>query len=125
MKEVYKPIINFEGYYISNLGNVLSHKGKQPKILKVKVDKYGYGCVCLRANNKNHSFTIHRLVALHFIPNLEDKPTVNHKDGNKLNNVVTNLEWNTVSENTKHAYDNNLFTVVRDAKGRWLNPYEY
>lgn len=125
MLELFKPIEGFADYHISNLGKVVSYKGKNPRILKGKIDRYGYQCVCLRKDNKNHHFTVHRLVAEAFISNPHNKPTVNHKDGNKLNNSYENLEWHTVSENTKHAYDNGLFTVVRDAKGRWLNPYEY
>lgn len=125
MEEVFVPIHNFDNYFISNLGNVMSCKGKQPRILKQKVDKYGYCCVCLRRDNKNYYFTVHRLVAQSFIENPLDKPTVNHIDGNKQNNYYTNLEWHTISENTKHAYENGLFTVCRDAKGRWSSPYEY
>lgn len=123
--EVYKLIEGISGYEVSNLGNVRSTKRKQPIILKPKVNKYGYHEVCLRKDNKNVHRTVHRLVAMAFIDNPEDKPTVNHKDGNKLNNEVANLEWNTISENTKHAYNNGLFTVSRDAKGRWSSPYEY
>lgn len=125
MEELFKPIEGFPDYQVSNTGNVVSYKGKKPRILKCKVDKYGYKCVCLRRDNKNHHFTVHRLVAKAFVDNLYNKPTVNHIDGNKLNNNYTNLEWHTVAENTKHAYDNGLFTVCRDTKGRWLSPYEY
>lgn len=123
--EIYKEIQGFKDYYISNYGNVVSCKRKKPIILAPKVDKDGYYCVCLRKDNKNHHYTIHRLVAIHFIDNLFDKPCVNHKDGNKTNNLVTNLEWVTISENTKHAYDTGLFTVSRDTKGRWCRNHEH
>ena len=68
----------------------------------------GYSYVSLWKNGKSDNLKVSRLVALHFIPNDYDKPTVNHKDGNKQNDHYTNLEWNTVSENTQHAFDNGL-----------------
>ena len=120
MNEIWKPIVGYEDYYeISNLGNVRS-KGKcyidklgrvqnrKPKQLKTRVGKVGYLCVDLNANGISIQKHIHRLIAEAFILNPENKPTVNHKDGNKLNNDISNLEWNTYSENNKHAVDNNL-----------------
>ena len=136
MKELWVDIKGFEGLYqVSNKGNIKSlarydkyyrlgkpiMRHREEKILKFKTNKYGYYEVCLRKNNKNHHFCVHRLVASNFLLNLESKPTVNHIDGNKLNNEVYNLEFATVSENTKHAYENGLFTVTRDEKGRWCN----
>jgi len=120
MNEICKPIVGYEDFYeISNLGNVYS-KGKKyidtmnrvqnrkPKQLKTRVATIGYLCVDLNANGINVQKHIHRLIAEAFIPNPENKPTVNHKDGNKLNNDISNLEWNTYSENNKHAVDNGL-----------------
>ena len=66
--------------------------------------------VCL--TNKN-TYSIHRLVALTFIENKENKPEVNHKDGNKLNNHVSNLEWNTTQENLEHKRINNLGKTLK------------
>ena len=63
----------------------------------------------LRKDGKRKYLRIHRLVALQFIPNPDGLPQVNHKDGNKLNNNIDNLEWTTNSENTKHGYDNELY----------------
>lgn len=68
----------------------------------------GYVYVCLFKNNRQKTFRVNRLVALMFIPNPENKPEVNHKDGNKLNNCVSNLEWNTTKENIEHAYRTGL-----------------
>lgn len=87
-------------------GQLYSKKSK--KLLSLCVSTSGYYSYNTRINGKNKLFRIHRLVAQTFIPNLENKPFVNHKDGDKLNNKVENLEWVTPSENTKHAYKNNL-----------------
>lgn len=93
MKEIYKLIDN--KFYISNYGNVLDINKNKVKIYQ---NKY-LGC---KFGN------IHRLVAEAFIPNPENKPQVNHIDGNKYNNCVDNLEWVTNSENIKHAFKTGL-----------------
>ena len=114
--EIWKDIIDFENYYqVSNFGNIKSlerwvnstsnSKQLRPsKILKGNIDRDGYKKVTLSKENKFKYYTIHRLVALYFIDNPENKPTVNHIDGDKLNNNDWNLEWNTISEQNKHAY---------------------
>lgn len=76
---------------------------KKGLIKKQQVSK-GYLKVKLNKNSKSKWFLVHRLVAQAFIPNPENKPQVNHKDGNKFNNCVENLEWNTNSENQLHSY---------------------
>ncbi len=68
----------------------------------------GYLRVTLYKDGSRKNFLIHRLIATHFIPNPENKPQVNHIDGNKINNNIDNLEWVTPSENTQHAYDTGL-----------------
>ena len=73
-------------------------------ILKTNKNKKGYLYVVLSKNGKSKIVRIHRLVAQTFIPNLQNKPQVNHIDGIKSNNVVSNLEWCTNSENQKHAF---------------------
>lgn len=113
MEEIWKDIVGYEGkYQISNLGNVKSiyykkkTNKKDPHILvgnKYK-GRNPYRYVNLSKYGKIKSVKIHRLVAEYFIPNPENKPYVNHKDGDKGNNRVDNLEWVTPLENNLHAY---------------------
>lgn len=116
-EQVWKDIIGYEGLYqISNFGNVINVKTKKP--LKGKKDKKGYLCVVLYSNGKRKEHKRHRLVALNFIPNPFNKPEVNHKDGDKANNYVDNLEWATTKENINHAVQHNL---INDRKGESHN----
>lgn len=105
MQEEWRPIKGYEKYKISNKGEV--ENIKTGRILKKDASRKYYEVV-LSSNGKTKKYAIHRLVATHFIPNPENKPQVNHKDGNKLNNNVSNLEWVTRSENILHSYANNL-----------------
>jgi hypothetical protein len=98
--EEWKEIPNYPGYRISNCGNVWSKKMK--RILTAPLDKDGYGRIGLWNKMEVCKHMVHRLVAHAFIPNPEDKPTVNHIDGDKKNNHYTNLEWNTVAEQNNH-----------------------
>lgn len=100
-------IKGFEDYCISRTGKVLSPKGRY---LTPRTVKDGYLGVTLSKNNIQKQFLIHRLVAKYFIPNPKNKSEVNHKDGNKQNNNDWNLEWNTRSENEKHAWETGLKT---------------
>jgi hypothetical protein len=117
--EFWLPVVGYEGIYdISNLGRVkrlhaIRSRGRKTpdKIMKPRVDKDGYLKFTLQKNKKPKSFMLHRLIAFAFIPNIEKKPVINHKDGNKTNNSICNLEWCTVSENTKHAHNNGLAKV--------------
>lgn len=77
------------------------------KIVEVPAKLHDSNGYC-RVYADGQGYLVHRLVAEAFIPNPDDKPQVNHKDGNKRNNSVANLEWATQSENTQHAYDNGL-----------------
>lgn len=124
MQEMWKPIKDFEGLYeVSNLGNVRSldriftYRGKNQfgeyeinrafkgQLLKPNVLKDGYAQVTLlKPECKPRYFKIHRLVAEAFIPNPDNKPQVNHKNGIRNDNKVTNLEWVTISKNHKHAF---------------------
>ena len=104
MQEIWKPVVGYEGLYeISNLGRVksLPRNGTSfsEKILQHSIAK-GYRQVILSKNNERKSVTIHRLVATAFLPNEKNYPCINHKDENKQNNDVSNLEW------CSYAYNN-------------------
>ena len=99
--EKYMIIPGFDNYAISNKGTLKNVKNGN--ILKLQVGKTGYQQYTLCQNGIKKTFKIHRLVALAFIPNPERSLQVNHKDGNKLNNTVSNLEWCTAKENDTHA----------------------
>ena len=110
-KETWKDIKGFEGFYkISNYGNVFSlYSNIQLKKMITK----GYYVVSLSKNNNIKKYKIHRLVAINFILNPNNRLYINHKNGDKLNNNVDNLEWVTASENTIHAYKNKLLKPLK------------
>jgi len=111
MKEIWKDIKGYEGYYqVSSEGRVKSlarkircNRSLKERILKPGLGGFGYPQVILCVDNQKYNIFIHRLVAEAFIPNLENKLEVNHIDGNKENNRVDNLEWCTRKENMTHA----------------------
>lgn len=132
MKRV--PIYNYEGLYevdedgnIHSLSRPVLFKDKigqstvrhtKDKILKPSVNGNGYAQVRLCKNSSYKVITVHRIVASSFIDNCDNKPEINHKDGNKTNNKVSNLEWCTSSENQKHAYKMGLQKPNKTALGK-------
>jgi hypothetical protein len=117
----WKPVKGFEdSYEVSNDGFVMSlprsvkykHGGKDRfwpgKILSHYVARNGYCDITLKRANKNHHFGLHRLVGIAFLDNPHNLPQINHKDNNKHNNHVSNLEWCTQSGNVQHAFRNNF-----------------
>lgn len=121
MIEIWKPIANFENYEISNYGRVKSlnyNHANQERILVPEVTKKGYLRICLSKNNIKYKFRIHRLVAEAFIPNPDNLPQVNHKDEDKINNCVYNLEW------CDNKYNNNYGTKIERAIKTRMNKLE-
>lgn len=115
MEEIWKPVVGLEdAYEVSSLGNVRSlareyfingglYK-KKSVILKGSISTNGYHRHTLSFLDKRIYKNTHRIVAEAFIPNPDNKPQINHIDGNKLNNTVSNLEWCDAKENLNHAY---------------------
>ena len=117
MEEEWRPVKGYEGLYeVSNMGRVKSFHRHQIIIRKQRVDHSGYMRVCLNKDGTCNTKLVHRLVAIAFIQNPNNYEIVNHKDGNKKNNAVDNLEWCTQSYNIKHAYHNRLMNRDKQKK---------
>ena len=122
--EIWKDIQGYEG----NFGNVMALKREyssngskrftEEKVLKKRVKQDGYLNAALTLKGKRKDISVHRLVAMAFIDNPENKLEVNHKDGVKTNNEVSNLEWSTRKEQMKHAYSMGLNSIVINMENR-------
>ena len=119
-EQMEKDIPNHPGFKARTDGTII---GKRGRPMKGHVDSCGYREVLLSENGKTNNARVHRLMAETFIPNPYNLRDVNHKDGNKLNNDISNLEWVSHSSNVKHAYDNGLEKKVlgEDHHGSKLN----
>lgn len=110
VEEIYKDVKGYEGLYqVSNFGQILSlnyNKTGKPKLMKPSKNKDGYLRIFLCKDGKRKMFFIHRLVAEHFIPNPDNLPEINHKDENKENNSVENLEYCNHEYNCNHGTRN-------------------
>lgn len=124
MREIWKDVKGLEGkYQVSNFGRVKSlhyNQKNYSKVLKPQTNRCGYQTVNIGKKVR----TIHRLVAIAFIPNPKELCQVNHKDGNKTNNHVQNLEWCSVSENNLHAYRTGLKKATSDHLKKRINQYD-
>ena len=125
MKETWKEVFDYKGlYWVSNKGRVKSKR----KVKKISTNKEGYSYVCFSKKGITKTFLVHRLVAMAFIPNPFNLPTVNHIDGNKLNNHVPNLEWCSYSNNNIHAFKtglrkDNVFVYQYDENDNFMREY--
>lgn len=118
IKEIWKPVAGYEELYaVSDLGRVKSLKYGKEKILKPNKNGGGYLFVWLYRNGKRKMFLVHRLVASAFLPNPMGLPEVNHKDENKTNNIVSNIEWVSRWDNINYGTRN-----VRSAAAQRNDP---
>lgn len=126
--EIWKPVDGFENYSVSNFGRIKSDSRRaKGKILRPKLDRYGYYHLGLSKEGKRKWFTIHRLVASAFWHDREGGDQINHIDGNKTNNRLGNLEWVTCKQNNRHAWDIGLcekhrFSFCEYAKKNFRKP---
>lgn len=117
MKEIWKDVKGYEGWYqVSNTGKIKNVQSN--KILKCSYTDRNYLRATLCKNGEYKGFKVHRLVAIAFLPKPESSFEVNHKDGNKLNNNVNNLEWVSHEQNMKHGWKNGLIKLGKVGRKR-------
>ena len=115
--EIWKPIAGTNGFIeVSNEGRIRSLLRGEPRVLKTQVDNKGYHRIRVTIEREKMSYKVHREVARAFIENPGNLPQVNHKDGNKNNNTVDNLEWCTNKENAYHARELDLYGGRNEGK---------
>ena len=120
MSEIWKDIEGYEGIYkISNLGNV-----KSLERTLWNGHTYGYYTVRLSKDGKGKNHLLHRLLAVAFIPNPNNLPIINHKDGDKTNINLDNLEWSTYKDNNEHAIKTGLNKIAKEIKAINVNTGE-
>ena len=118
--EIWRDAVDYEGLYkVSNFGRVKSFRHKYPKILRANEQSKGYMQVRLHRNGKTKNFGVHILVAQAFIDNPENKREVDHRNGDKTNNCVWNLDWVTRKENAARAYKLGLIKVYRGTQSHY------
>ena len=117
--EIWRDVSNYEGLYqVSNFGRVKSFQLKKPRIIKLSLDSGGYIKVILSKDGATKNHNVHILVAKAFVANPNNKPQINHLNGNKWDNRSDNLEWVTDSENKYHSYRTGLRKEPRGEKHR-------
>ena len=116
-KEIWRPVKDYENdYEVSNFGRVKSVKFNRNKIMKCKKTPLGYFVIGLRKNGGKKFYFVHRLVAYAFIPNPNNLPFINHKNEDKTDNRVENLEWCDATYNNN--YGNRIKTATDKTRGR-------
>lgn len=111
--ETMREIPNYKGYFATPDGRVYSEKVK--RFLKPRNHR-GYWSIGISVDGKKKTATVHRLIAFAFVDNPENKKVINHKDGDKKNNNISNLEWCTTSENILHAFKTGLSSPMAGSK---------
>ena len=112
--EIWRDVVGYKYLYqVSNFGRVKSFQRRNTRVIKPSVDSGGYMKVALSRDGKTKNHNVHILVARAFVSNLDNKPEVNHKNGDKWNNHFENLEWVTDSEHKQHAYRTGLRTEAQ------------